>query len=76
MTTNNDNQQPAYAFEVFVPREQMGRNTYWHRIGVAFQNQKKKGFTLKLDSLPMGDTLVLLEPGEPKEPEARKTPAK
>jgi hypothetical protein len=44
------------------------RKPFWHRIGVAFYNapvgDKRENFRLRLDSLPLSDTLYLFAPSD------------
>ena len=46
-----------------------GRRNYFTRIGVAWAHRSGKGFSIRLDAHPIGDTLVLLEIDQP-DPEA------
>jgi hypothetical protein len=60
----NDNGNRRY--RVCAPIERDGRDKpFWPRLGTAFENPGKEGkpptITVKLDSHPMGDTLVLFE---------------
>ena len=53
-------------YRVCAPIERDGRDKpFWPRLGTAFENAGKEGkpptITIKLDSHPIGDTLVLFE---------------
>lgn len=53
-------------YRVCAPIERDGRDKpLWPRLGTAFENAAKEGkpptITIKLDSHPIGDTLVLFE---------------
>ena len=64
MSKKSDNGNRRY--RVCAPVERDGQDkTFWPRLGTAFENTGKDGkaptITVKLDSLPIGDTLVLFE---------------
>lgn len=46
----------AYDVVVPIPSRERGK-TYWHRIGRAYDNNR--GITLYLDSLPIGNKIML-----------------
>ena len=42
------------------------KKAIWTKIGAAFSHgQGKKGLTIQLDALPLGDRIVLTEPKQP-----------
>lgn len=53
----SNNQKPD--FTVKAPIQRGERNTYWHSIGAAWQ--QGDSITLQLDSLPLGNRLVLFK---------------
>ena len=61
----SNTQQPALiAYSVKERGE--GKQAFWARIGAAFPHGNGKGMTIQLDALPLGDSIVLLEPKEDK----------
>lgn len=62
MTTSNKPSLIAYHVR------EVGENSYWDRVGVAFGHRDGQGFDLVLDSLPVGGRVVLRVPTE--KPEA------
>ena len=65
MSTAKQNSPALIAYHV----SQNGENTYWTRIGAAWPN-KKGGFQVKLETLPVNGELVLLPPKAQEEGEA------
>ena len=52
-----------YDYRASSPREiddGSSKKTVWQNIGVAFKN--KNAITIKLNALPIGDTICLFEP--------------
>ncbi|MEO1046374.1 MAG: hypothetical protein AAFX04_13105 [Pseudomonadota bacterium] len=39
-----------------------GENSYWHRVGAAWDHRDGKGLTLMLDTMPIDGRVVLREP--------------
>lgn len=63
MSTSKTTNAPALiAYQVGQSKD--GGKNYWRRIGAAWKN-KKGGFQLRLESMPMNGELVLLPPREP-----------
>ena len=55
-----------YDYRATCPREiddGQQKKTIWTNLGVAFKN-KSGAITIKLNALPLGDTIVLIEPSE------------
>jgi len=50
-------------------REREGQKAIWTRIGAAWPHGKGPGLSIQLDTLPIGDRIVLTEP-KAEEPEA------
>lgn len=59
MSTPKENTPALIAYQATQAKDK----TYWHRIGAAWPN-KKGGFQVKLQSLPVDGELVLLPPQE------------
>ena len=57
MSTTKENSPALVAYHV----TQNGEKTYWTRVGAAWPN-KKGGFQVKLETLPVNGELVLLPP--------------
>ncbi len=57
MSTATENTPALIAYHV----TENGKKTYWSRIGAAWPN-RKGGFQIKLDTLPVNGELVLLPP--------------
>ncbi len=49
-----------------VKERDKGKSSIWTKIGAAFEHGKGPGFTIQLDALPLGDSIVLREPKEDK----------
>ena len=60
-------------FRVTAPVEGKDDNTYWQDIGAAWVNAEKEQISIKLNALPIGDTLVLVKPKPKPEPEQAKS---
>ena len=43
---------------------QKGDKSYWNKVGAAWAHKDDKGFTLQLESLPVGGRIVLRQPLE------------
>lgn len=58
-------------FNLFSPIEKADGDTFWHKIGIAYENKNKNGFTLTFNSLPLpgkdGITKVMMFKDEPRE---------
>ncbi|GAB3326716.1 hypothetical protein [Haliea atlantica] len=59
MNTATENTPALIAYHV----TESGKKAYWSRIGAAWPN-RKGGFQIKLDTLPVNGELVLLPPRE------------
>lgn len=59
MSTQTQNIPALIAYQAITS----GEKTYWRRIGAAWAN-KKHGFQVKLDALPVNGELVLLPPSD------------
>lgn len=59
MSTQHQNTPALIAYQAITS----GEKTYWRRIGAAWTN-KKDGFQVKLDALPVNGELVLLPPSD------------
>jgi hypothetical protein len=57
MSTAKDNSPALIAYHV----TENGKKTYWTRIGAAWPN-KKGGYQVKLETIPVNGELVLLPP--------------
>ncbi len=57
MSTAKENSPALIAYHV----TENGKKTYWARIGAAWPN-KKGGFQVKLETIPVNGELVLLPP--------------
>ena len=61
-TQNRETQPPALIAYHVTKR---GENSYWTRIGAAWDHEDGKGLTLQLDLVPVGaGRIVLREPGQ------------
>lgn len=40
-------------YNLFQPVDKAGGRTYWHKLGVAFPNKSKNGWSLTFNSLPI-----------------------
>lgn len=43
---------------------QRGDKSYWNKVGAAWVHKDDKGYTLQLESLPVGGRIVLRQPLE------------
>ena len=41
---------------------QKGEKSYWNKVGAAWMHRDEKGYTLQLESLPVGGRIVLRQP--------------
>ncbi|WP_282091441.1 hypothetical protein [Epibacterium ulvae] len=41
---------------------QKGDKSYWNKVGAAWSHKDAKGFTLQLETLPIGGRIVLRQP--------------
>ena len=41
---------------------QKGEKSYWNKVGAAWIHRDEKGYTLQLESLPVGGRIVLRQP--------------
>lgn len=41
---------------------QKGEKSYWNKVGAAWMHRDEKGYTLQLESLPVGGRVVLRQP--------------
>ncbi|MCB1466068.1 MAG: hypothetical protein KDK08_02690 [Rhizobiaceae bacterium] len=41
-----------------------GEKSYWNKVGAAWMHKDARGYTLQLDSLPVGGRIVLRQPPE------------
>ena len=41
---------------------QRGDKSYWNKVGAALMHRDEKGYTLQLESLPVGGRIVLRQP--------------
>lgn len=58
---NQEHRAPGYlAWHV----TQKGDNSYWSKVGAAWAHKDAKGFTVQLESLPVGGRIVLRQPFE------------
>lgn len=57
-TSKNDSKH----LSVFTVRKANDGRSIWVRIGAAFPNKDGKGFSVKLDALPLDGELVIREP--------------
>ena len=58
---NQDHRAPDYlAWHV----TEKGDKSYWNKVGAAWSHKDEKGFTVQLESLPVGGRIVLRVPLE------------
>lgn len=58
---NQDHRAPDYlAWHV----TEKGDKSYWNKVGAAWSHKDEKGFTVQLESLPVGGRIVLRLPLE------------
>ena len=68
MARNNTQTAQERTREVRAPEflawhvTQRGEQSFWNKVGAAWMHRDAKGFTLQLDSLPVGGRIVLREP--------------
>lgn len=63
MTTEANNRQPSHRIYAVTKRD--GAKPFWTDIGAAWANRDGKGFSLKLNYLPLnGADIVIREPLE------------
>lgn len=43
---------------------QKGEKSYWNKVGAAWMHKDARGYTLQLESLPVGGRIVLRQPPE------------
>ena len=41
---------------------QKGEKSYWNKVGAAWTHRDERGYTLQLESLPVGGRIVLRQP--------------
>lgn len=64
-TTNNSNDKPTHRVYAVTRKDPKNRNEkgYWQPIGAAWAHGDGKGFTMKLELLPLtGADIVIREP--------------
>ena len=68
MARNNTQPAQAHTREVRAPEflawhvTHKGEQSYWNKVGAAWMHKDARGYTLQLDSLPVGGRIVLREP--------------
>ena len=67
-TSKNDSKH----LDVFTVRKN-GERSIWVRIGIAFPNKDGKGFSVRLDALPLDGELVIREALPPRDEAAAAT---
>ena len=64
-TSNNGNGKSKPPFLAYSVRDRgRGRESIWTKIGAAWPHDDDFGFTIRLDALPLGDTITLRAPKE------------
>jgi len=65
MTDTETKKLPTH--RIYAVRKTTGEKSYWAEIGAAWPNQDGKGFSIKLNLLPVdGSEIVMREPLEEK----------
>ena len=62
MTTQTN--QPSRPTHIAYHVRQVGEQSYWERIGAAWQHRDGKGFNIELSCLPVDGKLALRIPNE------------
>ncbi len=57
--TTKSNTPTLIAYQVNEVGEKEDKKSFWNRIGVAFSHADGKGFSLKLNAIPLDGRLVL-----------------
>ena len=63
---DKESHQPTHKAFTVVKRE--GKEDYWVDIGVAFPHKDGRGFTIKLQAIPLDGKIVCREKAEREEP--------
>jgi len=64
MTTTETSKRPSHSLYAVTKREDSDKS-FWIRIGACWPNSDGKGFSIKLDLLPLnGADIVMREPKE------------
>ena len=66
-TTNEKTGSKAPTHVAYQVRDREGRNSFWTRIGVAFEHKDKNGFNVQLECVPLDGRITLRVASEKKE---------
>ena len=69
---DRDTKQPTHKAFTVIKRE--GKEDYWVDIGVAFPHKDGRGFTIRLQAIPLDGKIVCREIAEGEEPTENVTP--
>ena len=63
-TTENQTQELRTPDHLAWHVTERSDKSYWNKVGAAWSHKDNKGFTLQLESLPVGGRIVLRQPLE------------
>ena len=64
-STSIETNSPAFIAWAVITKD---GKSYWQKLGASWEHKDKSGFTLQLDSLPVGGRIVLRKPLPKQEP--------